>query len=154
MNTLMIAEQPRSLPELNDELRKFAEIMPVTVIDVSSQDAISAIHPHFRGIADSESTQMLLDQVGLVVVTDIGQGFDPMRISWSASQTNHEAHRQLEQYMQPEYRAIRKALAIDYHWVCLFSSRLLGMSASSFVDASGDFYVLDDRPECWICELY
>lgn len=152
--TMLMLTDPNQLADLNHQLREFAELMPVTVVEVSSQDVVSAINPHFPEIAASESTQALLDQVGLVVVTDIGQGFDPMCISWSAAQTSEEAHRQREQYMQPEYKAIRKILGIDCHWVCLFSSRLMSMSASSFVDASGDFYGLNDKPECWICELY
>lgn len=152
--TMLMLTDPKQLADLNNQLREFAELMPVTVVEVSLQDAISVVNPHFPEIAANESNQALLDQVGLVVMTDIGKGFDPMCISWSAAHTNEEAHRQLEQYMQPEYKAIRKDLGIDYHWVCLFSSRLPGMSASSFVDVSGDFYGLDYKPECWICELY
>lgn len=139
--------------KMNDELREFAQRMPVTLVEISIKEAIAAVAPHLPYlILECDYGPTLLDRVGLAVVVDMGQGFDPMRISWSASKTAEDAQYDREQYQQPEYKAIRKALGIDYHWVCQLFEGFLGDSDSVVVKGMGNF-IAAGKPECWVFDL-
>lgn len=139
---------------LHEDLRYFGSLMPVTLVDVSLNEAYSAIAPSFPEIASkAHSAEALLEQVGLVVITDVGQGYNPMRISWSVATQTEDAQAQFEMYQQLPYAQVRKALGVDFHWIFLVSDDFLSMSKSSFIDAVGDFSLQSQKPNCWICDI-
>lgn len=153
MNTLMIAEQPRSLPELNDDLRQFAEVMRMIRVKPTLTEVIAAVKPAFPdNVVKTQATQELLDEVGVVVIVDIGQGIHPMRISWSAAATQEDADAQQKTYQGENYRTIRKALGIDYHWVCLVFEGFLADSDSVLIEGIGNFRAAGE-PDCWVFDM-
>ena len=154
MKILMIAEQPRSLSELNGEFREFATNMGMIIHQPSLEEVTNAIAPHFPDqIVGVITGQELLERLGLVLIEDTGQGFDPKRISWSVANTDEMAATQLAQHKTPAYCSIRQELDINYHWILLDSGDdYLYMSKSSFIDYVGGFDRRDGQ-DCWICDV-
>lgn len=150
--TFPLSESQR---ELNGNLRDFAQAMRVVQVCPIKSIAISAIEENFPGLlARIGSLEEALEELGFVVIRNMGQGYDPKRVSWSIADSEQLAIAQQEQFMQLEYRAVRKAFEIDYHWVFFVPDRdLYSYSSDILVDGSGDFRD-DGRPECWIFDRF
>lgn len=150
--TLPLSENQR---ELNGNLRNFARAMRVVQVCPIKSIAISAIEENFPGLlAQSGSLEEALEELGFVVIRNMGQGYDPKRVSWSIADSEQLAITQQEQFMQPEYRAVRKAFEIDYHWVFFVPDKDLYLyTDEALIEGSGSFRSAG-RPECWIMDEF
>lgn len=155
MNMLMIAEQPNPGPELNDDLREFADILRMVRYQPTLEEAIAAVKPHFpEATSQAQTVEQVLDPMGLVVIVEIGQGIDPKRISWSIADSDTTAQEQFKQYQSSEYSAVRAALGIDYHWIFLVPHQELTTFSDDFlVDGLIDFDNAG-KPACWILDRF
>jgi hypothetical protein len=145
----MLTQEFLTTSTLNNELREFAEEMPVVFSYPTFEEAVLAIKPHFPELVKkAEDLTQLLDDVGIVVVEKLAD----LRISWSVADNSKDAEDQLSKYSQPVYSAIRKALNINHHWVVKVDPDFLGCSDDGLMDGYGIFRA-DGSPECWILDL-
>ena len=137
--------------ELNQELRDYAEEMGIIQVHPTLEDAIAAVNPHFPELISAHSSaEALLEELGFVIIRDMGQGFGPKRVSWSIAISEDEAHQQLQTYQQNSYQEIREALGIDFHWIFLVPRRDLFLcSMDELISASGGFRKVG-KPICWV----
>jgi hypothetical protein len=147
----MLTKNPTNIAKLNDELREFAEDMPVIVVRPPREDLIAAVEPHFPELVE-EATYLheFLDPVGIAVIVRIGKD---IFISWSVADSAEEASEQVEKYSQPVYCEIRKALGIQYHWVVKVRPNFWGYDDNTVVERYGGFAQLPTKPDCWILDL-
>jgi hypothetical protein len=147
----MLTKNPTNIAKLNDELREFAEDMPVIVVRPPREDLIAAVEPHFPELVE-EATYLheFLDPVGIAVIIQLGPD---LRISWSVADSEDEAQLQLEKYSQPVYCKIRKALNIDYQWIIKVRPNFWGYDDDELIASSGSFNFLKEKPPCWIVNL-
>lgn len=154
MTMLMLAE-PNQLAELNEDLREFTESIRMIQYHPTLETVLSSVRPQFPELStEAQSVEQILESVGLIVIVDMGQGIEPKRISWSIADSEATAEAQLNQYQQPEYRAVRTALGIDYHWIFLVPHRELTTFSDDFlVDGLIDFDNAG-KPTCWILDRF
>ena len=147
----MTTQSTTDYATLNQELREFAEDMPVIVIRPPREELIAAVEPHFPKLVE-EATYLyeFLDPVGIVVIVRIGRD---ILISWSVADSPEEAEKQLQKYSQPVYREIRLSLGIQYHWIMRVRPGFWGYDDNNIVERYGDFRQINPRPECWILKL-
>jgi hypothetical protein len=147
----MLTQELLTTSTLNNELREFAEEMPVIVYRLSSEEAVAAVEPYFPELVNN-STYLweFLDPCGIVVIVQLNP---EIRISWSVAITTEEAQSQLMRYSEPIYSEIRKSLNINYHWVIKVRPDFWGYDDDELIARSGSFFMMEPRPECWIIEL-
>jgi hypothetical protein len=149
--TVPLSESQR---ELNEDLRHYAATY-VTQVCPLRPVVVSAIEDNFPGLlAQSDSIDDTLEKLGIVVIEDIGQGFDPKRISWSITDIREEAEAQLGQYMEPSYRKLRKALSIDYHWIFFVPDRDLYLYTDEELTEGFGSFRSAGKPESWILDSF
>jgi hypothetical protein len=147
----MLTKNPTDIAKLNDELREFAEDMPVIVVRPPREDLIAAVEPHFPELVeDATYLHEFLDPVGIAAIVRIGKD---TTISWSVADNIEDASEQVVKYSQPVYREIRKALGIQYHWVVKVRPDFWGYDDNAIVERYGGFAQLATKPECWILDL-
>ena len=147
----MLTKNPTDIAKLNDELREFAEDMPVIVVRPPREDLIAAVEPHFPELVE-EATYLheFLDPVGISVIVRIGKD---IIISWSVADNAEDAAEQVEKFSQPVYCEIRKALNIDYQWIIKVRPDFWGYDDDELIASSGSFNFLQEKPPCWIVNL-
>jgi hypothetical protein len=147
----MLTKNPTDIAKLNDELREFAEDMPVIVVRPPREDLIAAVEPHFPKLVENATyLHEFLDPVGISVIVRIGKD---IIISWSVADNAEDAAEQVEKFSQPVYCEIRKALGIQYHWVVKVRPDFWGYDDNEIVERHGGFAQLATKPECWILNL-
>lgn len=146
----MLTQETLTTSTLNDELREFAEEMPVIVSRLTSDNVIAAIEPCFPELVrQAASLAELMDAVGLSAVVRLGAD---LFISWSVADNDKDATEQLEKFSQSSYSQIRKSLGIQHQWVIKVRPDFWEYDDDKLIDGYGDFR--DDRsPECWILDL-
>jgi hypothetical protein len=146
----MLTQESLTTSTLNDELREFAEEMPVVVSRLTKEEVIAAIEPCFPELVrQSASLTELMDAVGLSAVVRLGKD---LFISWSVADNAEDAIAQLEKFSQPSYSQIRKTLGIQHHWVISVRPDFWGYDDDELIEGYGDFRI-DNKPECWILDL-
>lgn len=150
--TATISETQR---ELNEELRHYAQSMQVVQVCPIKSIVVTAVEENFPGLLEeSELLEEALEELGLVMIEDIGQGYRPKRISWSIADRETEAKAQLERYSDASYTALRRALDINYHWIFLVpDGDLYSQSDDALLDGLIDFESAD-KPDCWILDRF
>ena len=140
---------------LSHQLRQYALDTGVIQLCPTKVVLLEAIAQHFPGqISDIDNPEELLERIGIVVIEDLGHGFEPKRISWSITNDMEVAIRQVDKFMQNAYRAVRKAFGIDYHWIFYVPNQdLLNFDNEQLQEAIGEFRE-DGLPECWICDWF
>lgn len=68
-------------------------------------------------IAEGKPPELLLESLGIALIIDLFQPLGPGRVAITPSANEMEAQRLLSTVSQEEYRLLRKALGIKYHWV-------------------------------------
>jgi hypothetical protein len=147
---IMITTTLTHQEQLNKDLRWFATMMPVRVYTPSRDKVITTVELHLpEALKNATETQDILDTIGLVVIS---QPNPKLTISWSAADNKEDAQKQLEKYSQPEYKKVRDALNIDYHWILLVSEDTWGNSSNCLIEAHITFEQYG-KPDCCILEL-
>jgi hypothetical protein len=152
LTTVMPSSQPKSQ---HQDLRDFAERLS-SVVSLSRELVISALQQNLsRSVNYQDSTEELLEQIRIVTIVGIGQGFQPRRLSWAIASTEDEANDQLEFALREEMSSIRKALGIDNHWIFLVSPNreLSRDEGEDLMETSGDFRSAG-QPECFIVKRF
>ncbi|MBW4554208.1 MAG: hypothetical protein KME35_24360 [Aphanocapsa sp. GSE-SYN-MK-11-07L] len=136
---------------LNQELREFAEGMPVVIYRPTAPEAIAAVQPYFPDLVE-QATYLpeFLDPVGIAVIVQIGPD---LRISWSVADNDEAANRQREIYNQETYCKIRAALKIDYQWIIKIRPDFWGYDDDDLIQSAGRFLLSSEKPDCWILDL-
>ena len=146
----MLTQEILTTSTLNDELREFAEEMPVVVSRLTSEKVTTAIKPHFPELVrQATNLTELMDAVGLSSVVRLGTD---LFISWSVADNYKDAAEQLEKFSKPSYFQIRKSLGIQHHWVIKVRPDFWGYDDDELIEGYGDFRI-DNKPECWILDL-
>jgi hypothetical protein len=141
--------------QLNERLRDYARSMRVVQVCPLKNVVVKAIENNFPSLLDEcEFLEDALETLGIVVIEDIGQGFDPKRISWSIATQQEAVNEQMARYMQPEYRQLRRMLGIDYHWIFFVPKGNLWLyTEDELLDGIGTFRRAG-RPECWVLDEF
>ncbi len=141
--------------ELNEELRQYAKSTRAVQVRPLRPVVVGAIEDNFPGLLKQcDSIEDALEELGLVVIEDIGQGFDPKRISWSITNTEGEIKEQLKLYMQPAYKQLRLALGINHHWIFFVPDRDLYLfTDEELIEGCGSFRSAGS-PECWVLDSF
>ena len=146
----MLTQEFLTTSTLNDELREFAEEMPVVVSRLTIDEVVTAVEPYCPELIQQTKSQTeLMDAVGLSAVVKLGTD---TFVSWSVADNDEEAVEQLEKYSQPSYSRIRKSLGIKHHWVIKVRPNFWGYDDDELIEGYGDFRI-DKKPECWILDL-
>jgi hypothetical protein len=146
----MLTQEVLTTSTLNDELREFAEEMPVVVSRLTSDEVIAAIEPHFPELVrQAANLTELMDAVGLSAVVRLGAD---LFISWSTADNAEDAAAQRLRFSQPSYSQIRKSLGIQHHWIIKVRPDFWEYDDDKLIDGYGDFRD-DGSPECWILDL-
>ena len=146
----MLTQESLATSTLNDELREFAEEMPVIVSSLTLNEVIAAVEPYFPELIQVSKNQIeLLDTVGLSAVVRLGAD---LFISWSVADNDKDAAEQLEKFSQSSYSEIRKSLGIKHHWVIKVRPDFWGYDDDELIDGYGHFRE-DNKPECWLLDL-
>jgi hypothetical protein len=141
--------------QLNERLRDYARSTRVVQVRPLKNVVVTAIESNFPGLLDKYgSLEDALEALGIVVIEDIGQGFDPKRISWSIATQQDAVDEQMTRYTQPEYRQLRRMLGIDYHWIFFVPKGNLWLyTDEQLIEGIGTFRDAG-RPDCWVLDEF
>jgi hypothetical protein len=143
--------------KLNKEFREFMEWeIGGLLYHATGEEAVAAVEPHFPDFVEqTKYTDEILDEVGLVVIADLGSRKHGTheRISYSVADNDKDAQEQLEKYSKPVYKEIRKAFSIDYHWILKVRPDYWGYDPGALYEARVVFECHLGKPECCIIKL-